>query len=164
MMLYERVRDMILVENVLIAVMVAFLLFLIFNLVNVHSFCKDVITATVLSINLLYLFLVMPFKGVNDIHRNRHRVMKTIKKDPEISVQNREVMRKILDSKIKIFILLYKNGAFSYNELVLTLARWYLDKPFKLRVAVKFRYKVKDTYAQAYVTSLQQELKEAVYA
>lgn len=153
---------MFLMENVVIALLCMALIFIVFTFVNVYSFCKDVLTGLILTINVLYLFLIMPFKGVNQIHHNRNKIVHHMKKNPDFSMKDREEFKRLLNSKIKIFILLYKNSAFSYNELILTVARWYVDNPFQLRLRFKYTRELKEKYEDNYMDYLKQDLKEAV--
>ncbi|WP_400194631.1 hypothetical protein [Lysinibacillus telephonicus] len=153
---------MFLIDNVLIALIFALFLFVLFTIVNVYSFTRDILTSMFLSANLLYLFFVMPFKGVNRIHKNRKGLIKHLRKDPNLDADDIAALRTLLASKKRIFILLFKNGTFSYNDLVLQFSNWYLNKPFKIRLRISFSKKVKQQYETAYITELQNDLKTAI--
>ncbi|AOH53362.1 hypothetical protein ABE28_003280 [Peribacillus muralis] len=154
---------MYLIGNVLIALLFAVLLFVLFTFVNVHSFSKHPFTSFFLTLSFLYLFLIMPFKGTNKIYKSKNKIMKSIKKDRTLSSADRHQIEKIISNKLKIFYVLFKSGAFSYNELMLELSQWYLNKPFKFKLNIKIKVtKAKHEYENAYISSLQKDLKEAV--
>ncbi|PIC63459.1 hypothetical protein CSV79_11735 [Sporosarcina sp. P13] len=154
---------MFLMDNVIIILFTAVIFFFLFTFVNIYSFCNHGLTGILLTAKFLYLFFIMPFKGTADIYNDRKKIIRSIKKDKQISSSDKLHLEIIIKSRWKTFRVLYKAGAFSYGELMLRYARWYLNKPFQYDVKINTPDKKVSAYEQQYISSLELNLREAVH-
>lgn len=115
-----------------------------------------------MTVNFLYLFLVMPFRGTKNIYKTRKKILKKLSKDRRFSNEEKEEIAKIVSSRVRLFILLYRAGAFSYGDLMINFAKWYLNKPFTIGVEFKQTKKQKYAYENQYISYLEHDLKEAI--
>lgn len=127
---------MLILENVFIVLSLVLLFILTFTFINILAFTKDFATGIFLTFIFFDLFLRMPFKSINIIYNDKEKLMKKVDKDKELSVQDKKQFKLILQSKFKLFVVLYKTGEFSYSELMTSLRKWFFKKPFKVRVRV----------------------------
>lgn len=145
---------MFLFSNVVIGLLFGIVSFFILTFVNVYSFSKGTgITSLILTFNFLYLFFVGPFKFVNTVSKNKNTFINKVKFEKNLTENQKEKFISIFNSKYKIFKLMYKHKLFDYSFLMLNFTRWYIDKPFKIRLKIK-----QESLEQAYLKEMKSNL------
>lgn len=147
---------MFLINNVVIGIIIGIIFFFVFTFINVYTFSqKNRLTSVVLTLNFLYLFFVGPFKVVNAVSKNKKTFINKVKFDKELNKEQKEELISIFNSKYKTFKLMYRMKQFDYNNLMLKFARWYLDKPFEIKIRVRLK---QSSLENAYISEMKSEL------
>ncbi|WP_330948903.1 hypothetical protein [Virgibacillus sp. MG-45] len=146
---------MFILENVFIALVVAVLFFILFTFANILVYTRDFLTGVFLTIIFFDLFLRMPFKAVNRIYGEKEKIIRKLKKS-QLSIQEQELIIKNVQSRPKLFFMLYRLGELSYSELMMNLKKWYTKKPFRIRIKVVHMNRKR--FEDKYFHDLQKEL------
>lgn len=144
---------MFLLDNYILLLVVALLLFLMFTFLNIRTFTRDFVTAAFLTIIFIDILFRMPFKAINLIYKDREKILKKIENDNTLDPERAKKMKYILKKRIRIFCLFLKAGEFSYTRKLLNMANWYKNKPFSVKVSIiKQR---KESYENKYLQEME---------
>lgn len=129
---------MFLLDNVIIILLLGVLLFGIFTSLNIHTFSRSKTTTLYLTIMFFSSFFKLPFKATEIVYENRINFIERANNDKKLTQEHKEYMKRLLSKRHRIFIALYKSGYFSYSERLISLTDWYKNRPFTVKIRIKF--------------------------
>lgn len=147
---------MFILSNILIILVVAIAFFLLFTLLNIHSFTNDFQTSLYLTFIFCDLFIRMPFVSINFMYSEREKILKKVRKDKNIPQHYKDHFEYLYQKKSRLFFFFYKMGLFSYNNLMRNVHHWYSTKPFTVRIS--FTKQKRKSFEDKYLRDLKKDL------
>ncbi|MFK4461886.1 hypothetical protein ABIA49_001378 [Bacillus safensis] len=154
---------MFLLDNAIIILMVGGIVFFLFTFLIISTFGQDFMTSLFLTSMFFVTLFKLPLQMVNDIYKDRNKILHLLKKDHEISDKHLEMFKHILNSRFRIFRLFLRAGMFSYTASMIGLAEWYKSKPFTVQLStLKQKRKKKKSFEKKYRNTTVEGLKECI--
>ncbi|WP_144473093.1 hypothetical protein [Bacillus pumilus] len=154
---------MFLLDNAIIILMVGGIVFFLFTFLIISTFGQDFMTSLFLTSMFFVTLFKLPLQMVNDIYKDRNKILHLLKKDHEISDKHLEMFKHILNSRFRIFRLFLRAGMFSYTASMIGLAEWYKSQPFTVQLStLKQKRKKKKSFEKKYRNTTVKGLKECI--
>ncbi|NOP79605.1 hypothetical protein HNV23_08915 [Bacillus paranthracis] len=152
---------MFLVDNIVVVLIFAGILFIFFTFLNIATFARGFETSLLLTVAFFDLFFRMPFKAVNKVYNEREKIIRAVSKSKKMDEEQKELIIYTLQNRWRIFKVFYKAGEFSYSGNIETIREWYLKKPFevKLRFQIKIFKQKKENLERSYINDVKKEFE-----
>lgn len=152
-------KNMLLVTNIIVGLIVLIVLFVLFTFLSILSFTNNVHNAMVFTLLFFDMLFIMPFKVVNFVYKQRSEFMEVARSDESISEERIKRFEVITQSRLKLFKMFFRAGVFSYDRLMIGLSRACRDG----KIEAKFedeKKKCEEQYKD--ITVIAKDLKEVL--